>query len=61
MKNFNFDQGILDKVLTECCGPYDISITWVIECILETALSNPDFLEYVATRHGWRDVNDDYY
>ena len=51
---FNFDAGILDKVLSECCVPYDISITWAIECILDTALNNSDFLEHVATRHEWR-------
>ena len=50
---FNFDQRVLEKVLSECCEPYEISITWAIECMLETALSNPDFLEHVATRHGW--------
>ena len=57
---FNFDESILEKVLSECCGPYDISITWAIECILETALNNSVFLDHVATRHGWRDVNDTY-
>ena len=50
---FNFDEGVLEKLLSECCAPYDISITWVIECILETALNNSDFLDHVATRHGW--------
>ena len=60
MKNFNFDQGILEKVLSECCIPYDISTTYAIECILETALSNPDFLEHVATRHEWKDANGNY-
>ena len=50
---FNFDEGIVEKVISECCTPYDISMTWAIECILETALSNPDFLDHVATRHGW--------
>ena len=57
---FNFDEAVLEKVLSGCCEPYDISITWAIECILETALNNSDFLEHVATRHGWRNVNDDY-
>ena len=51
---FNFDQEVLERVLSECCESYDISITWAIERILETALNNPDFLEHVATRHGWR-------
>ena len=50
---YNFDQALLEKVISECCEPYNISITWVIECILETALNNPDFLGYVATRYGW--------
>ena len=58
---FNFDEGILEKVLSECCEPYGISTTWVIECILETALNNPDFIEHVATRHGWGNVNDVHY
>ena len=57
---FNFDEGIVEKVISECCTPYDISMTWAIECILETALSNPDFLDHVATRHGWRNVNGTY-
>ena len=26
MKNFNFDEGILEKVLSDCCEPYNISI-----------------------------------
>ena len=60
MKNFNFDQGILEKVLSECSDPYEISITWAIECILETALNNPDFLAHVATEYGWGIVNDTY-
>ncbi len=50
---FNFDRGILEKVLSECSEPYEISITWAIECILETALNNPDFLAHVATEYGW--------
>ena len=50
---FNFDQGVLEKVLSECCEPYNISITWAIECILETAFNDPDFLDHVATRHAW--------
>ena len=50
---FNFDQGIMGKLLSECCEPYDISTTWAIECILETALNNPEFLEHVSERHGW--------
>ena len=58
---FNFDEGIVDKVISECCDRYDIAATWAIECIVETALNNPDFLAYVATRHEWRTVNDDYY
>ena len=58
---FNFDQGILEKVLSECCEPYGISMTWAIECILETALNNPDFLGHVATRYGWGYVNDVHY
>ena len=58
--NFNFDQGILEKVLSECSEPYEISITWAIECILETALNNSDFLDHVATEYGWGNVNDDY-
>ena len=59
--NFNFDRGILEKVLSECSDPYEISITWAIECILETALNNPDFLDHVAKEYGWGSVNDDYY
>ena len=51
---FNFDEGILEKVISECCEPYDISTTWAIEYILETALNNPDFLAHVATRYEWR-------
>ena len=51
---FNFDAVILEKVLSECCDPYGISTTWAIECILETALNNPDFLAHVATRYEWR-------
>ena len=51
--NFNLDQGILEKVLSECSEPYEISIAWAIECILETALNNSDFLEHVATEYGW--------
>lgn len=58
---FNFDEVIVEKVISECCTPYVISMTWAIECILETALNNSDFLEHVATRHAWRDVNDDDY
>ena len=54
---FNFDQAILEKVISECCTSYDISITWAIECILNTALDNSDFLDLVATSHEWRDVN----
>ena len=57
---FNFDQGVLEKVLSECCEPYDITLTWTIECILDTALNNPDFLGHVAKRSGWRNVNDTY-
>ena len=56
---FNFDEGILEKV-SECCEPYNITITWAIECILDTALNNPDFLGHVATRNGWGNVNDTY-
>ena len=58
---FNLDEGIIDKVISECCGSYDISTTWAIECIVETALNDPDFLDHVATRHEWRSLNDDYY
>ena len=57
---FNFDEAISEKVISECCEPYDISMTWAIECILDTALNNPDFLGHVATRHGWGNVNDTY-
>ena len=53
MMCFNFDQGVIEKVLSECCEPYDISMTWAIECILETALNNTDFLAHVATEYGW--------
>ena len=59
MMYYNFDENLLEKVLTECCEPYDISITYAIECILETATNNQDFIEHVATRHDWRDVTDD--
>lgn len=58
--HYNFDQAIVEKVLSECCEPYGISITWAIECILETALNNPDFLDHVSVRYGWAIVNDTY-
>ena len=57
---FNFDEATVEKVISECCDPYEISITWAIECILETALNNPDFLEHVATEYGWGIVNGTY-
>ena len=56
---FNFDESVLEKVLSECCMPYDISITYAIDCILETATNNPDFLDHVATRHEWRGAYDE--